>query len=77
MCSNEDNKLLNTGGACILGSISNPKLDEIKELLASGNVSVKVTQNLDKDTVIAEVYIDGTSLSQLLIELGYANSIKN
>ena len=51
--------------------------DEIKELLASGNVSVKVTQNLDKDTVIAEVYIDGTSLSQLLIELGYANSINN
>ncbi|WP_353106791.1 copper amine oxidase N-terminal domain-containing protein [Acetoanaerobium noterae] len=77
VCANEDNKLLNTGGACILSSISNPKLDEIKELLASGNVSVKVTQNLDKDTVIAEVYIDGTSLSQLLIELGYANSINN
>ena len=77
VCANEDNKLLNTGGACILGSISNPKLDEIKELLASGNVSIKVTQNLDKDTVIAEVYIDGASLSQLLIELGYANSINN
>lgn len=74
-CAKDNNHLLPGGSACISEAISNPKLQKIREMLAAGDVSVNIIKTLDNDTVTGEIYIDGTSLSQLLIELGYVVEI--
>ena len=51
------------------------QLEKIQNLISSGDISAKIINTIDNDTVIAQVYVDGTSLSQLLIELGYVVEI--
>ncbi len=75
-CIKEKNTLLTGSSACISNSYSDSVLYKIRFIIQSGDISTKIINTLDPDTVIAEVFIDGTSLSELLLELGYVVEIE-